>query len=40
METGDFLVELLGEYVDLALLVFLIVTVDPKVDLSNNLIGE
>jgi hypothetical protein len=40
METGNLLVELLGENVDLALLVLLGILVDPEIDLSDDLVGE
>ena len=40
MELGDFLVEFLGENVDLTLLVFLGVSVKPEINLSNDLISE
>jgi len=40
METGDLLIEFLGESVDLTLQVFLSIFVLPQIELSNNLIGE
>ena len=40
VKTSDLLVEFLGENVDLALLVLLSVSVDPEIDLSDDLVGE
>jgi hypothetical protein len=40
MELGNLLVEFLGEYVDLTLFIFIIVFIDPEIDLSDDLVGE
>ena len=40
MKSGDLLIELLGEYINLTLLVLLGVFVDPEVYLSDDLISE
>ena len=40
VEASNFLVKLLGKLVDLALLVLIVITVDPEINLSNNLVSE
>ena len=40
MKSGDLLVENLGQFVDLSLLVFVGVLVLPQIDLSQSLVGE
>jgi len=40
MEGGDLLVKLLGEDVDLADFVFVVILVLPELDLSEDLVGE
>ena len=40
MESGDLLVELLGEHVDLADLVLIVRSVLPEFDLGEHLVGE
>lgn len=40
MQTGNFLIEVLGENVDLASLVFIGVSLGVKLDLGKSLVGE
>ena len=40
MEASNLLIEFLGEHVHLTLLVFLGVSVDPEINLSDHLVGE
>lgn len=40
VEASNLLVKLLGKHVDLALLVLIVITVDPEINLSNNLVSE